>query len=790
VNIVNTLNKKTKFPGTGRVIAICTFFFIGFILSIPVLNGSFFSPITFIISTPINPGTFPRTKQIHIIEIMVDNKIIGFNQFEHTGKWKYVNTSDAKWLQTEGSEPASISLSIPFNTQTITAHLSSGPEEGDLKVSLNKDEELVYLTNEKNKERLIVIPNKLFVLNQLLEIVGECAVIIFILVITNRCLRRLGKQTSMILRDVIYGSVSAIICWSMAVNFSLSPKSIDILNRSRNIQILIITFLFFGFGLVYHFSIEKILLPYLSQNSKRNNSFLILLVFTISVFFSLQNAFPTLRLDIKLISIGSLFFVLLILSILLIEFWKNFLNRIPIHVVVCFFIVMLIYWFFLTEGKLWDIFIPESFQFSNAYYDYLGKSILHGNLDVPADVIGSEAFVYGDKSYGYFGIAPAIIRIFLNWLFPNNFGMWTRLSLLTGCFFNLYFSNLFIEKQFVLWQVSESKYRNAFSVILLLVIGLGSTNIFLSRSSVYVEATMWGNLFSLIFFYNFIQYLTNKNERNLLFALIFAFLAFHTRQTSGLGAFSALGLLALVNTYSMIRNWRKKRGFADDQGINDESLNKENTMILYRQSIGLFIFILFAGGLQVVMNYLRFGTFLTSQPLNHYLPFINQPSMMPVQPFYSTPYIKYVLDVLFFPERITLVKEVPFRFETYPLKDYGFITPSINNPTTFAVAIPILAFLLFVLSLIGVFVILKYKPKLSVAVICPILGGIALFFAGGAEQRHAHDFFPFLVIAGATGGIWLLGKCQKSRTWQRLYISLISILGLLSIYLNIVRTIV
>ena len=84
--------------------------------------------------------------------------------------------------------------------------------------------------------------------------------------------------------------------------------------------------------------------------------------------------------------------------------------------------------YFVTHEQ-WKLFSSAGFV---TFYDEQGRSLLQGKWDVPPSSLGAEAFVVDGKSYGYFGIAPVLPRVILNYLWPSHFGQWSRLSMLIG----------------------------------------------------------------------------------------------------------------------------------------------------------------------------------------------------------------------------------------------------------------------------------------------------------------------------------------------------------------------
>src|SRR5678816_2232966 len=97
------------------------------------------------------------------------------------------------------------------------------------------------------------------------------------------------------------------------------------------------------------------------------------------------------------------------------------------------FLSLIVCAWFVTWGD-WKFFQPEDFC---GFYDAYARSILHGHLDVPRSAIGTEAFTFEGKTYGYFGIAPALLRIPLVLVFPNMDGLWSRVMMLLAATISL-----------------------------------------------------------------------------------------------------------------------------------------------------------------------------------------------------------------------------------------------------------------------------------------------------------------------------------------------------------------
>jgi len=81
-------------------------------------------------------------------------------------------------------------------------------------------------------------------------------------------------------------------------------------------------------------------------------------------------------------------------------------------------------WVFATTGG-GQIFVKEVL---GGAYDSQAEHFLRGGVDVDVEAIGHEAMIVNGKVRMYFGPFPALLRIPLNFLWPNGHGKWSRIS--------------------------------------------------------------------------------------------------------------------------------------------------------------------------------------------------------------------------------------------------------------------------------------------------------------------------------------------------------------------------
>jgi hypothetical protein len=82
-------------------------------------------------------------------------------------------------------------------------------------------------------------------------------------------------------------------------------------------------------------------------------------------------------------------------------------------------------WVFTTTGGR-QIFVKEVL---GGAYDSQAEHFLRGDVDVDEAAIGREAMIVNGKVRMYFGPFPALLRIPLNFIYPEgDMGKWSRIS--------------------------------------------------------------------------------------------------------------------------------------------------------------------------------------------------------------------------------------------------------------------------------------------------------------------------------------------------------------------------
>jgi hypothetical protein len=196
------------------------------------------------------------------------------------------------------------------------------------------------------------------------------------------------------------------------------------------------------------------------------------------------------------------------------------------------------------------------------FYEFQALSFLQGRMDVPADAIYSEAFLYRGKIYGYFGPTPSLLRLpFV--IFGIAFAELTRPALVTyfaGC---LVASYLLLRHATALLRPAAPQSRGWIIVLFTAHVGLGSSLFFLgNRAQVYHEAILCGAMFALFTCWCALRHLAAPAGRWWLGALGCGVLAVNARPSTGLFALTFTGCVAVVLAWREFRSGGMTRALA------------------------------------------------------------------------------------------------------------------------------------------------------------------------------------------------------------------------------------
>lgn len=418
-------------------------------------------------------------------------------------------------------------------------------------------------------------------------------------------------------------------------------------------------------------------------------------------------------------------------------------------------VVLLVYFWVLTYGtwNLWEV--DDQRSFYDRFYDAQAFSLLQGRLDVPAEAIGHEAFVHNGKTYGYFGLGPAVLRAPLLALFPSLEGRLSRVFMLLACAANLVVVYQLIHTVRGLYRCNRppSALDKAAYALFFLLAGLGSTNIYLaSDSGDSNEAIMLGATFGLLFYQFFMRYFINGQRRCLLLACLFAFFCFITRASVGVGPLFALllfigsGLLALFQGTGKVGRsgiiWPKAGPHDAGAAPGVRHLGVVGATVL-----GTVCF-------QLGINYTKWESF-DGMPLNKYVNLRNQREAYEAiegKGFHLSN-LRTGLYNYFSPDKTVFSNIFPW---VYPTSEVTRFPESKLFWSDWWSGIPTSKPALFFLSALGFFAAFlghaqRGRKMLRICLLGSLAGGAAIIVIVGYAERYIHDLYPFMLLAGVAG---------------------------------------
>jgi hypothetical protein len=420
--------------------------------------------------------------------------------------------------------------------------------------------------------------------------------------------------------------------------------------------------------------------------------------------------------------------------------------------------VTFVFGWFVTYGT-GRLFEPddERSSFADRFFAAQAESLLDGRVDVPREVIEFEAYLYNGKYHGYFGIGTSLLRIPLMLLFPGSQACWNRPLFVVACLVNLtcaYLLLLTARQLFLPGQKPTGKEKWLYALFVI-VAGLGSTNIYLgSRSFLYHEPIIWGAAFALLSYYALLRYVMRPALGTLALACVFSLFAFLTRAPQGLGTTTALTLLAftvlLDSRDSKTPRLPLTRPFHRRSRVSTfDGKDRSHAFC----ALG-FVVVSFAAFFLV--NYAKFGT-VSGMPLHLYVryQFFNQQAdyeRIEGKAFHLSNAPTMLVNY-FAPGKVEFRPQFPWVYATdQPTLLPGAKLDLCGEFASLTAGQPALLFL----AVLGTYSVFFARPrnrgrKMRLPLIGAAAAGAVDLIYTVISERYTHDFYPFLILAGAAG---------------------------------------
>jgi hypothetical protein len=439
--------------------------------------------------------------------------------------------------------------------------------------------------------------------------------------------------------------------------------------------------------------------------------------------------------------------------------------------------VIAVYYLFLLSNGTFELFAPEMF---GRVFDNMLVHLLHGEFTVDRSVIDYEAFTRDGKTYSYFGIFPALLRLAAMPFTDVATVELARVSCLTAVviFVALQLRMLLIAHNSLL---PGSRVPWALTVMAAATVFSGPQVYILGTASIYQEPILWSAAMAAAF--NLIVLRAalgwgGLRSRDLVSLAVLAGLAINTRPTIGVALY--LGTVLLV----MWTAWRRHKG-ERRLSANPRGMGTAIAALLRDRSFSWPVVVLGLLGVAVgVVNFERWGNPLTFGDFHYNYWIRHNPSRLAALENYGDLNLGRVwVGALYYATGIPyLLKSVP-PFDAYLGARFVSIEappiiPLLTNPLT------------IILAGIGLYR-LWMRPRLpvdSVAILRLALIGnasavVLIFMAAGLALRYRFDLAPFMTLAAIVGYRSIsLTAAKSSEAWRkRLHIAAVGlcVLGIL-----------
>lgn len=411
--------------------------------------------------------------------------------------------------------------------------------------------------------------------------------------------------------------------------------------------------------------------------------------------------------------------------------------------------IILVYVAWLVTGSTWTFLAPEGLS---SYFDSQARALLDGRWNVACESIGVDALMVDGRCYSFVGPTPAILRIPLVLLFPEQDGQWGRLSLLAATlvsFWLVYRSVLLLlslpRPQGGRNPLRETAWATGFAAISI----VSTTQVFLvSTPFLYHEYNAWGAAFTYGSLYLLARFLTGDSVRYFYAAWLVALMALQTRTNVGLGALApvfGVSLLLSVRQLPALHRWVEPVVAVSGLGALKVSAGWHY--------VSIFVLALFALSSPFLVALAKWGS-TTLVPLNIHIGMIEDPAKLARiggSLFHPSNFL-FNLKHYFTLFSMQALDVFPY-FRLGPWEwgvERGRVYLDQGEPF---LSLPITMPLFLVLSGVGVLAAVRsgeFAP-LRVPLLGAFLGGVPILFIAAIAPRYTHDFWVFLVFAGAIG---------------------------------------
>jgi hypothetical protein len=407
-----------------------------------------------------------------------------------------------------------------------------------------------------------------------------------------------------------------------------------------------------------------------------------------------------------------------------------------------FILAAAIYYFFLLTDGSFNLFTPVERDSWGMAFNSMLEHLRHGEFDLDPATIAADGFVRNGKTYAYFGILPALLRLPL---LPT--GALARLDvtrLYCGLATTVAFCFKLASVVLINGKVPKSRLQSIAFFAMALSLFFGGAQIQFLKASIYLETILWAGAIAGAFIYCAVRGLIATRSFSTGLVAVMASLAgleLLTRVSTALGLYLATGLLVLVLA------WPSAGLPRDRMSQIVRSLASTRTVVALSILLG---FMTVCG----LVNYQRWGDPLKFADFRIYTVFMAEPEHLAHWKAIGTFNVErlwYGILYYFFPIWTIIRPDGQFLFSDFEKRMlYGVETP----PSSFLLSDPLL------LVLAGAYLMrlpqLARERRLDIAAVAALMIGLLipvfliLTFMYMAF-RYRMEFYPFLEFSAFLG---------------------------------------
>jgi hypothetical protein len=441
--------------------------------------------------------------------------------------------------------------------------------------------------------------------------------------------------------------------------------------------------------------------------------------------------------------------------------------------VAIFYVILIlmaaIYYLFLAMDGGFNLFKPIELAGRGMTFNSMLEHLLHGEFDVDPAAIAFEGVVRDGKTYTYFGILPALLRLpllptgALTWLDVT--APYCALAATVALCFKLASVALINDK------LPKSRLQAIAFCAIVVSLVLGGAQIQFLRATLYQETLVWAGAIAAAFIYCAVRGLVARREfstGSIAAMASLAGLGLLTRVSTALGLYFATGLLILVLAWPAAGPVGSRlRRFA--YGLANR-----------RTFVGLAIlcgFVTLAG----IVNYQRWGNPLTfAGDVGNYNSVIPRPDRLARQATYGIFSIKrlwYGVIYYFFPIWTIIRPDEQFLFSEFETRIFDGVEAP---PSSFLLSDPLLlvlggAYLLQLPQLARAHLLdLRAVVAIMLGFLIPVFLVLTYIYMA---FRYRMEFYPLLEFAAFLGFFAICVNPVQFSVLSRRRFSLILISG-------------